>query len=164
VRYQRVRFLAGGQEVEVSLPIEVLERGFLEVSHMALSNFRFEPGKYGVSAAEKRMVGKEPLYTEGDLIRLMRERGIGRPSTYAPTVQKLRERRYVFRVGRGGLVPTKLGREVYQYLTGRYPHLISEERTRMLYQKMDELERGRAAVEEVVEELWREVCNRCHRY
>ena len=157
VRYQRVRFLAGGQEVEVSLPIEVLERGFLEVSQLALSDFRFEPGTVGVSGAEKRMVGKEPLYTEGDLIRLMRERGIGRPSTYAPTVQKLREKRYVLRVGKGGLVPTKLGREVYQYLTERYPHLISEERTRILYQKMDELERGRAAVEEVVEELRREV-------
>jgi reverse gyrase len=164
VRYQRVRFRAGGQEVEVDLPAEVLERGFLEVLPLKLSEFKFEPGNYGISAAEKRTVGKEPLYTDGDLVRLMRERGIGRPSTYAPTVQKLRERRYVLRVGRGGLVPTRLGREVYQYLRERYPHLISEERTRILYQKMDEVESGRVGVEEVVEELWREVCDRCHRY
>jgi reverse gyrase len=105
----------------------------------------------------KKVVGKEPLYTDGDLVRLMRERGIGRPSTYAPTVEKLRDRRYVFKVGRGGLVPTKLGKKVYQYLVEKYPHLISEERTKILYQKMDEVERGKAKVEEVVEELRKEV-------
>jgi reverse gyrase len=157
VRYHRVNFLVGDQRVGVELPVEILEKGFLEVSPLKLSEHRFGRGKYRVVDMTKKVVGKEPLYTDGDLVRLMRERGIGRPSTYAPTVEKLRDRRYVFKVGRGGLVPTKLGKKVYQYLIEKYPHLISEERTKILYQKMDEVERGKAKVEEVVEELRKEI-------
>jgi reverse gyrase len=157
VRYHRVNFLVGDQRVEVELPVEVLEKGFLEVSPLKLSEHRFERRRYRVVDMTKKVVGKEPLYTDGDLVRLMKERGIGRPSTYAPTVEKLRDRGYVFKVGRGGLVPTKLGRKVYQYLIEKYPHLVSEERTKILYQKMDEVEKGKISVEEVVGELLKEV-------
>lgn len=157
VRYQDVKFVAGGTEVEVRLPIEVLERGFFEILPLKLSEFRFSPGRYRVAEFSKRVVGREPLYTEGDLVRLMRERGIGRPSTYALTIRKLRERGYVFRLGTGALVSTKLGKEVHSYLQERYSGLVSEERTKLLYQKMDEVERGEAKVGQVIEELRREL-------
>ena len=72
-------------------------------------------------------------YTQGDIIRLMKEKDIGRPSTYAKIVSTLLQRRYVFESkGLKWLIPSEKGRLVYQYLIERYQEMVSEERTRLL--------------------------------
>ncbi|WP_457590992.1 DNA topoisomerase, partial [Geoglobus sp.] len=101
-------------------------------------------------------VPKAPLYTQSDVISLMRERGIGRPSTYATIVEKLFMRRYV--VERNGrLIPTDTGRKVFDYLFENYGKFVSEERTKLLEMKMDEVEDGRADYLEVLGELYDEI-------
>ncbi len=97
-----------------------------------------------------------PLYTQGDIVALMKERGIGRPSTYATIMEKLLIRRYVIEK-KGKLLPTKLGIEVYTYLVDNYEDLISEERTRLLEEKMSLVEEGKADHQEVINELFEEI-------
>ncbi|NOZ83148.1 MAG: reverse gyrase, partial [Euryarchaeota archaeon] len=106
--------------------------------------------------AELRRVPKELPLTQAEAVQLMKERGIGRPSTYAVLLERLFMRGYVVeRYGR--LLPTKLGRQVYEYLSSHYGGLISEERTRLLMRVMDEVESGRAEYERVMEEMYREI-------
>jgi len=104
---------------------------------------------------EKRMISP-PLYTQADIIRLMKELKIGRPSTYATIIEKLFRRRYV-REYQGKLIPTERGINVYEFLIGNYRKFISEERTRVLEEKMDEVERGEREYNEVLSELYREM-------
>lgn len=95
-------------------------------------------------------------YTQSEIIKTMKERGIGRPSTYAALVDKLFLRKYV--VERGGrVVPTQRGRMVYLFLWRNYGKYISEERTRMLEQKMDAIERGELGLQDALKELYNEV-------
>jgi len=87
----------------------------------------------------------------------MRERGIGRPSTYAKIIATLLERGYVKR-GRGGrLYPTWLGRAVLKFLYGRFERYVSEETTRRLEEAMRAVEEGRADYVEILRGLYEEI-------
>ncbi len=115
------------------------------------------PGRYLVTV-EAFVAPKVPLYTQADVVALMKERGIGRPSTYATIIQKLLERRYVLETpSRRKLYPTKLGIAVYNYLSSKFPKLISEERTRELEAIMDAIERGEKDYQDVLKELYEEI-------
>ena len=62
--------------------------------HLDVAKVFPDKGVYKIVEGKRRLIGAEPLYTEADLIRLMREKGIGRPSTYAVIVEKLKDRYY----------------------------------------------------------------------
>jgi len=97
------------------------------------------------------------ILSEADVLALMRQRGIGRPSTYARILQVLAKRYYVYVAGRRRLmVPTKRGIEVYHYLEQKFGKLVSEDRTRLIEQHMDAVEQGKAKFEEVLGELFDE--------
>ncbi|ACX73118.1 reverse gyrase [Methanocaldococcus vulcanius M7] len=116
--------------------------------------------KNSLKVLEKKLikVPKVPLYDEGEVIKLMKERGIGRPSTYAQIIKKLLDRKYVIKSkDKNKLIPTKLGIEVYNFLIENYPHLISEERTRDLEEIMDKIERGEVDYLEVLKVLHEEI-------
>lgn len=117
------------------------------------------PLSEGVRKVKARVLRlpKEPLYTQSDVIRLMKERGIGRPSTYATIIQKLLIREYVKEVSKGRLVPTEKGVEVYNYLNQHYGKFISEERTRQLEEKMSMIEKGLLNYQEALDEIYHEV-------
>ncbi len=85
---------------------------------------------------------KVRLYSQSDIINLMREKKIGRPSTYATIVSKILRRGYAIESGKK-LVPTKLGVYVYYFLNKKYGKFVSEERTRLLEEKMDMIEEGK---------------------
>ncbi|RLI14616.1 reverse gyrase, partial [Candidatus Bathyarchaeota archaeon] len=103
-----------------------------------------------------RLIPEAYPYTQADVIRLMRERSIGRPSTYASILQKLFDRGYIYERKRW-LLPTRLGRAVCRYLDAHYGRFISEERTRRLLEKMDSIERGEAEYIDILTELYNEV-------
>ncbi len=109
----------------------------------------------GKIEVEKRVVSVSP-YTQADVIRLMKERRIGRPSTYATILSKLFQRKYIAEV-KGALIPTTRGRTIYAYLTSHYGEFISEERTRRLEEKMDMVETGEKSYEEILRELYQEI-------
>ncbi len=112
-------------------------------------------GKFKVKA-ELRKVPKAPLFTQSEIIQMMRERGIGRPSTYATIVDRLFLRKYVMEKN-GRMIPTKLGIKVYKFLSERYGTFVSEARTRILEEKMDAVERGELDYYEALRELYEEI-------
>ena len=109
---------------------------------------------------EVRRVPRVMPFTQAEVVQMMKERGIGRPSTYAVLLERLFMRGYVVEKG-GRLVPTRLGRRVFEYLAANYGELISEDRTRVLMEVMDRVERGEAVYGEVMEGMYREIRGSC---
>ena len=95
-----------------------------------------------------------PRYTEATLVRALEEKGIGRPSTYAPVVATLLEREYVQRQQRH-LVPTQLGELVVDLLREHFPDVVDTEFTARVEERLDQIEQGRASWQEVVAEFYR---------
>lgn len=156
LRNQRISVEIMGNKVELSRDIEVLEKGFLEFYPTTRVVDRVEEGEYEVSDLQVRKVPSAWLLTEGDVVALMKERGIGRPSTYSKIIETLLERGYVIeRAGR--LIATKKGMMIYRYLTERFGDYVSEELTRRLEADMDRVENGEADYQRILEELYKEV-------
>lgn len=80
-------------------------------------------------------------YTEASLIRALEENGIGRPSTYAPTINTIIERTYVERE-RGRLSPTQLGEDVNKILIAHFPDILELQFTARLEEDLDLVEEG----------------------
>jgi len=100
-------------------------------------------GKTGFIKDEKIKRKKYPLPKYHDVIKWMKEKGIGRPSTYAKIIASLRRHGYIIESKeRKKLVPTKRGVEVYEYLKKYYPEFISVELTRRMEEVIDGISRG----------------------
>ena len=83
-----------------------------------------------------------PRYTEATLIKALEEKGIGRPSTYAPIISTIQQRGYV-RWVRGRLFPTPLARIVNTLLIESFPTLIDVDFTAKMEEGLDEIEQGK---------------------
>ncbi len=145
-----IRFRIGGEEVEKKFVVSV-SGGWAELGGLKTENPGLKPGWVGTEVSRKKVPETYP-YTESSLVEKMKKTGIGRPSTYAVVLRKLKERRYVLRFGKV-LRPSRLGKEVCAFLRTRYGALVSEERTRTLEREMDEIERGEADIVKVLEKL-----------
>ena len=82
-----------------------------------------------------------PRFTEATLIRLLEEKGIGRPSTYAPTLGVIQARDYV-RKEKGRFVPSKLGTAVNGLLTHHFPATVNVGFTARVEEELDEIASG----------------------
>ena len=82
-----------------------------------------------------------PRFTEATLIKAMEEKGIGRPSTYAPTIGTLVDRNYVERE-RNRLTPTKLGITVTDVLTEYFTNIMDLDFTAKMEEELDDVSRG----------------------
>ena len=82
-----------------------------------------------------------PRYTEATLIRAMEERGIGRPSTYAPIISTVQDRGYVDKEG-DRLKPLKLGSRVTDLLIAYFPQIVDLHFTREMEGGLDEVAQG----------------------
>jgi DNA topoisomerase-1 len=81
-------------------------------------------------------------FTDASLVKALEEDGIGRPSTYAPTIQTIVSRDYVRRSG-GSLVPTELGNMVTELLIEHFPEVMDVKFTAQMEEELDEVEEGR---------------------
>jgi len=157
VKTKRVKVKALDKETELTLTTEVLEEGFNKVYPIEL-----QPDLKGkVSVEDKKELKSVPvayLYTQGSLVEEMKKRRIGRPSTYATIVSKLLERGYVIE-RHGFLIPTKLGKQVYEFLKNKEKIMpfVSEEFTRKLEELMDKVEEGKEDYTKILDELYRKV-------
>ena len=80
-------------------------------------------------------------YTDASLVKALEENGIGRPSTYAPTIQTIVARDYVRRQS-GSLVPTQLGRIVTELLIEHFPEVMDLKFTAEMEEELDDIEDG----------------------
>ena len=195
-------------ETVIEVPTNIIEPGFLlyysTISTVPLprSDVVLRPSK--VKSVELSDV---KLPTQGDIVRWMKNVGIGRPSTYAKIIDTIQRRRYVYVIGKNQyLIPSLTGILIYSLLAGnnfpdskhdvvafiqkfihRYPFLfrdvkeedvekmirasieravadiaemVSTSRTKLLYEKMEKIEKGEIDYTLVINELFNEVCSK----
>ena len=94
-----------------------------------------------------------PRYTEASLVKTLEEKGIGRPSTYSPTITTILERRYIEK-NQKQLVPTELGKVVNNILVERFADIVSEEFTANMENQYDEIAIGKQAWKNIIKEFY----------
>ena len=94
-----------------------------------------------------------PRYTEASLVKALEEKGIGRPSTYSPTITTILERHYIQKEQKQ-LVPTELGKVVNTILTENFTDIINVEFTAKIEEDFDEIAEGKEPWKEVIREFY----------
>lgn len=155
VRVAEYRISANGKEFREERVVEASGKAYQLYRWAVWVKEELPAGKLKVRA-EVRSIPKAPLYTQSDVVQLMKEKGIGRPSTYATILDRLFVRNYVGERN-GRIYPTRRGMEVFEYLIKNYGSFVSEERTRLLEEKMDAVERGELDYLAALEELYQEI-------
>ena len=102
---------------------------------------------------EQKSTQAPPRYTEATLVKIMEELGIGRPSTYAPTMMTLSKRYYVKKAAKS-LVPTDLGKAVNKLLSENFNELINASFTAEMEEKLDAVEEQTLEWKSVVKEFY----------
>lgn len=92
-------------------------------------------------------------YTEASLIRAMEERGIGRPSTYAPTISTITDREYVVKEGKS-LRPTPLGEVVTGLMKDRFSKIVDVDFTAHMEESLDSVEAGKKEWQSVLDDFY----------
>jgi DNA topoisomerase-1 len=95
-----------------------------------------------------------PRYTEASLVRALEERGIGRPSTYAPTIETIKRRGYV-RSQQRRMHPTDLGRLVNDLLVEHFSDVMNYDFTASLEEELDQIEEGTQDWKKVVQDFYK---------
>ena len=92
-------------------------------------------------------------YTEATLIKALEENGIGRPSTYAPTVSTILDREYVIKEGKY-LRITPLGQVVNDLMCQRFPNIVDVKFTARMEKKLDDVESGDVQWKDVIRQFY----------
>lgn len=102
---------------------------------------------------QQHFTSPPPRYTEASLVKTLEELGIGRPSTYAPTITTILNREYVEKDG-ASLVPTELGIIVTKILDENFHKFMEVDFTADMESQLDQIEEGNAEWKKVVEEFY----------
>ncbi len=95
---------------------------------------------------EQHFTEPPPRFNEASLVKILEERGIGRPSTYAAIINTIQEREYVRKVGigrAGKFVPTEIGLVVTDLLVANFPYIFDPAYTARLETELDDIEDGK---------------------
>src|SRR3546814_8056809 len=112
------------------------------------------PAKKAVHA-EQHFTQPPPRYSEASLVKKMEELGIGRPSTYAATLQTLKDRDYIT-VEKNRFFPAESGRLLTAFLESFFERYVSYDFTAHLEDELDDISGGRAEWQKVLEAFWRD--------
>ena len=94
-----------------------------------------------------------PRYTEASLVKALEEKGIGRPSTYSPTITTILERRYIEKIQKQ-LIPTELGKIVNKLLTENFSDVINVEFTAKIENEFDDIAEGKEMWKKMIREFY----------
>jgi DNA topoisomerase-1 len=92
---------------------------------------------------EQKFTSPPPRFNDASLVKFLEESGVGRPSTYAPTINTIITRYYVTRTGRQ-IVPTILGKLVNSIMVKNFSDLVSTDFTAEMEEKLDLIEESKA--------------------
>ncbi|MCI9309749.1 MAG: type I DNA topoisomerase [Lawsonibacter sp.] len=95
-------------------------------------------------------------YSEASLIRALEEQGIGRPSTYAPTISTILNREYVVKEGGKALRPTPLGEVVTGLMKDKFHDIVDYDFTAQMEQRLDKVEEGAANWKALLADFYRD--------
>ena len=94
-----------------------------------------------------------PRYTEASLVKVLEEKGIGRPSTYSPTITTIIERRYIEKEQKQ-LVPTELGKVVNKLLVENFEDIVNVKFTADVETRFDKIAEGNEKWKDVIREFY----------
>jgi len=112
------------------------------------------PAKTGVEATQ-HFTQPPPRYSEASLVKRLEELGIGRPSTYAATLQTLKDREYV-RLEKNRFIPEESGRLVTAFLERFFERYVNYDYTAELEEELDDVSGGRLGWIKLLEDFWRD--------
>ncbi|MDE8654386.1 type I DNA topoisomerase [Novosphingobium album (ex Liu et al. 2023)] len=112
------------------------------------------PAKKGVSA-EQHFTQPPPRYSEASLVKRLEELGIGRPSTYAATIQVLKDRSYV-RTEKNRFFAEESGRLLTAFLERFFERYVAYDFTAGMEEELDDVSGGRAEWKALLEAFWRD--------
>ena len=102
---------------------------------------------------EQHFTQPPPRYSEASLVQALEEDGIGRPSTYAPTISTIQQRGYVLREEKR-LVPTEIGMQVNDLMVEYFPDVVDYQFTARMEEDLDMISNGQAEWTEVIHEFY----------
>ena len=102
---------------------------------------------------EQKFTQPPARYTEATLVKAMEESGVGRPSTYAPTVSTILDREYVVKEGKS-LRPTPLGEVVTKLMKDRFTDIVDVGFTAKMEGELDNVEKGEKPWKEVLSDFY----------
>jgi DNA topoisomerase-1 len=111
---------------------------------------------------EQHFTQPPPRYTEASLVKLLEEKNIGRPSTYAPIIETIIKRGYVERKAKQ-LYPTELGIIVVDLLKQYFPEIMEVEFTAEMEENLDQIEEGERSWDQTVQEFYHPFASRLER-
>lgn len=157
IRFVKAKLRIGPYTIELEVPINIETPGFALIYPPKLypelaKAFR---EKYVVPDSIKVVKSAQiRLYTSADLVKMLKDRGIGRPSTYAKAIDNnVRHGYIVLSKKRKAAIPTKLGIAVSEVIRSLFMDLVGEHVTRELEESMDDIEMGRRGLYEFLTEL-----------
>ena len=139
-------------------------KGYMEVYEESKEednedNQKLVPVEVGQQLTSEKLLPKQHFtqpparYTEATLIKTLEEKGIGRPSTYAPTVETVLARNYVVREAKQ-FYPTELGTLVVDLLKEHFPDIIDVNFTAGMESKLDGIEEGQYDWKDILREFY----------
>ena len=102
---------------------------------------------------EQHFTQPPPRYTEATLVKILEEKGIGRPSTYATIISTIQDRKYVTKE-QGKFIPTEMGILVNNALMKSFPEILDVEFTAKMETELDDIEEGKIKWVEVLKEFY----------
>ncbi len=112
------------------------------------------PVKTGVEATQS-FTQPPPRFSEASLVKRLEELGIGRPSTYAATLQTLKDREYV-RLDKNRFFPEESGRLVTAFLERFFERYVNYDYTALLEEELDDVSGGRLGWQKMLEMFWKD--------
>lgn len=103
---------------------------------------------------EQHFTEPPPRYNETSLIKILEEYGIGRPSTYAPTISVIQTRNYVIKNDDRRFKPTEIGEAVNGILVKHFPQIVDLEFTAQMEENLDKIAEGKEKWQKIIKEFY----------
>ena len=161
VLYAKATLGVGSIEVEIEEPVNIIEDGFTKILNIPLQTWllRVRKGDFiKVIKAVRRKGSAVKLLTSGDIVKMMKIRGIGRPSTYVKAIENNKRHGYTIESRkRKYIIPTKLGIEIANMLKKYFTDIVNEEATRRLFNIIDNITKGKLKPIKALRSLWKKM-------
>jgi DNA topoisomerase I len=153
---------AAGEYLFRSSSTKVVEKGFQNALSLLASKEQTKalpPLEPGEEVLREKLIPEQhftmgpPRFTDATIVKTLEEKGIGRPSTYAPIISVLLDRYYVVRKSRQ-LMPTILGKIINDMLSKSFPELLDPNFTAAMELRLDEVEEGKTEWHAMIREFY----------
>lgn len=104
---------------------------------------------------EEKETNPPPRYSEAGLVKLMQDTGIGRPSTFAPTIETLKKRGYIT-IEKKAVYVSEIGMKLDEFLTKYFPDTFKPEYTSKMEEQLDKISSGELTELKFLSDFWKE--------